>query len=107
MDDAMAKEKEMHPAYGPPEPIVPPFELYGYVLLESGRPEKALEVFERMLVLMPNRALSFLGAARSADKLGQREVAKRHYSALASMWSEGEKTRRFEEAQRYLGDSAP
>jgi tetratricopeptide (TPR) repeat protein len=103
MEEAMSKEKEMHPAYGPPEPIVPPFELYGYVLLESGQAEKALAVFEEMLVRMPNRALAILGAARSADKLGRREVAARHYQALSSMWSEGEKTRRLEEAERFLG----
>ena len=107
MEEAMEKEKGMHPAYGPPEPIVPPFELYGYVLLESGRAEEALEVFEEMLVRMPNRALAILGAARSADKLGRREVAGKHYQALRSMWSGGEKTRRFEEAERFLGETVP
>jgi tetratricopeptide (TPR) repeat protein len=107
MEEAMAKEKDMHPAYGPPEPIVPPFELYGYVLLESGRAEEALPVFEEMLVRMPNRALAILGAARSAEKLGRREVAGKHYQALRSMWSEGEKTRRFEEAERFLGETSP
>lgn len=107
MEEAMAKEKGMHPAYGPPEPIVPPFELYGYVLLESGRADEALTVFEEMLVRMPNRALAILGAARSADKLGRREVAGTHYEALRSMWSEGEKTRRFEEAERFLGETSP
>jgi tetratricopeptide (TPR) repeat protein len=107
MEEAMAKEKGMHPAYGPPEPIVPPFELYGYVLLESGRADEALKVFEEMLVRMPNRALAILGAARSADKLGRREVAGTHYQALRSMWSEGEKTRRFEEAERFLGETSP
>ncbi len=107
MEEAMEKEKGMHPAYGPPEPIVPPFELYGYVLLESGRAEEALPVFEEMLVRMPNRALAILGAARSAEKLGRREVAGQHYQALRSMWSEGEKTRRFEEAERFLGETSP
>ena len=107
MEEAMAKEKGMHPAYGPPEPIVPPFELYGYVLLESGRADEALKVFEEMLVRMPNRALAILGAARSADKLGRREVAGTHYQALRSMWSEGEKTRRLEEAERFLGETSP
>ncbi len=106
MEEAMAKEKEMHPAYGPPEPIVPPFELYGYVLLESGKAEEALPVFEEMLVRMPHRALAILGAARSADKLGRREVATRHYRALRSMWSEGERTRRLEEAERFLGETS-
>jgi tetratricopeptide (TPR) repeat protein len=102
MEEAMEKEKGMHPAYGPPEPIVPPFELYGYVLLESGRAEEALKVFEEMLVRMPNRALATLGAARSADKLGRSEVASQHYQALKAMWSKGEKTGRLEEAERFL-----
>ena len=107
MKEAMAKEKEMHPAYGPPEPIVPPFELYGYVLLESGRAEEALPVFEEMLVRMPNRSLATLGAARTAEKLGRREAARLHYGALKAMWSAGERTRRFEEAERYLGETNP
>ncbi len=107
MEEAMAKEKEMHPAYGPPEPIVPPFELYGYVLLESGRAEEALPVFEEMLVRMPNRALATLGAARSAEKLGRREAASEHYRALKTMWSSGERTRRLEEAERFLGEDSP
>ncbi len=107
MEEAMAKEKDMHPAYGPPEPIVPPFELYGYVLLESGRGEEALKVFEEMLVRMPNRALATLGAARSADKLGRREAASEHYRALKAMWSSGERTRRLEEAERFLGETSP
>ena len=47
MKEAMAKEKEMHPAYGPPEPIVPPFELYGYVLLESGAPRRRFRYSKR------------------------------------------------------------
>jgi tetratricopeptide (TPR) repeat protein len=102
MEEAMEKEKGMHPAYGPPEPIVPPFELYGYVLLESGRAEEALKVFEEMLVRMPNRALAILGAARSADKLGRSDVASQHYQALKTMWSKGEKTPRLEEAERFL-----
>jgi tetratricopeptide (TPR) repeat protein len=102
MKEALEKEKEMHPAYGPPEPIVPPYELYGYVLLESGRAEEALAVFEEMLVRMPHRALAILGAARSGDKLGRREVAEEHYRALRTMWSGGERTRRLEEAERFL-----
>jgi tetratricopeptide (TPR) repeat protein len=103
MEEAMAKEKEMHPAYGPPEPIVPPLELYGYVLLESGRAEKAIPVFEQMLLRMPNRSLAHLGAARAGDALGRRDVAEEHYRALETAWSAGERTKRFEEAQRYLG----
>jgi tetratricopeptide (TPR) repeat protein len=107
MEEALAKEKEMHPAYGPPEPIVPPFELYGYVLLESGNPEKALKVFEEMLVRMPNRSLAHLGAARSGEALKRREVAAEHYRALKAAWASGERTRRFEEAERYLGGESP
>jgi tetratricopeptide (TPR) repeat protein len=107
MKEAMEKEKGMHPAYGPPEPIVPPFELYGYVLLESGRAEEALAVFEEMLVRMPHRSLAILGAARAGEKLGRREIAAKHYQALRTMWSGGEKTRRFEEAERFLGETNP
>jgi tetratricopeptide (TPR) repeat protein len=107
LEDAMAKEKEMHPAYGPPEPTVPPRELYGYVLLEVGRAEEAAKAFDEMLVRMPNRTRSLLGAARAAESLGRREAARRYYSTLASIWAESEDTASVEEARRFLQETSP
>jgi tetratricopeptide (TPR) repeat protein len=107
LEDAMAKEKEMHPAYGPPEPTVPPRELYGYVLLEAGRAEEAARAFDEMLVRMPNRTRSLLGAARAAEKLGRRENARRYYSTLSSIWAESEDTASVEEARRFLQETSP
>lgn len=101
MERAIEREREMHPAYGPPEPLVPPLELTGYVLLETGRNEEAAKAFERMLVRMPNRTQSLLGAARAADALGDTGNARQHYQALRSIWSESEPTKRLEEAKSY------
>jgi tetratricopeptide (TPR) repeat protein len=107
LEDAMAKEKEMHPAYGPPEPMVPPRELYGQVLLGLGRAEEAAKAFDEMLVAMPNRTRSLLGAARAAEKLGRRDAARRHYSTLASIWAESEDAAAVEEARRFLQETSP
>ena len=61
--EALAIEAEMHPAYGPPEPIKPPQELYGEILLKLGRAQEAAAHFEEMQIRFPNRTQSILGAA--------------------------------------------
>jgi tetratricopeptide (TPR) repeat protein len=107
MEEAIAKEKEMHPAYGPPEPMVPPLELYASVLFDAGRTEQAEKAYEEMLRRLPNRSQSLLGAARTAEKLGKHDVARARYETLASIGSHGESTPRLEEAKRYLGETSP
>lgn len=106
MKEAVEKENEMHPAYGPPEPMVPPMELYGQVLLEAGRYDEASEAFEAMMVRMPNRTHSILGAARTADASGDAARAVEHYRHLAEIWSDSEETPRLQEAQAHLSSSA-
>jgi tetratricopeptide (TPR) repeat protein len=107
MEEAMAKEKEMHPAYGPPEPMVPPLELYASVLFEAGRTEEAFAAYEEMLRRLPNRSQSLLGAARAAEKLGKHDVALARYETLAAIAADGERTPRLEEAKRFLGETSP
>jgi tetratricopeptide (TPR) repeat protein len=107
MKEAMTKEKEMHPAYGPPEPMVPPLELYASVLFDAGRTEEAFAAYEEMLRRLPNRSQSLLGAARAAEKLGKHDVALARYETLAAIASEGERTPRLEEAKRFLGETSP
>jgi tetratricopeptide (TPR) repeat protein len=51
------------PARRPPAP-----ELLGEVLLEVGRPQDAIELFEQALRRNPNRSLSVLGARRRGDR---------------------------------------
>lgn len=47
---------------GPPGLVKPALELYGEVLLETGRCDQAREAFERSLARMPGRRLSVRGA---------------------------------------------
>jgi tetratricopeptide (TPR) repeat protein len=101
--------------------------LRGVAILHSFGFEDAIDVFQKAQALEPDFALAYWGeamahngkpllspteqdlpAARNAlSKLGRREVAGKHYQALRAMWSEGEKTRRFEEAERFLGETSP
>lgn len=85
--EAVAREERMDPPSGPPHPVQSAHELYGEVLLELGRPQQALEQFEASLQRTPNRALSLLGAARSARAAGEGEKAASHYRSLAGIWS--------------------
>ncbi|HWM89833.1 MAG TPA: hypothetical protein VN493_03630 [Thermoanaerobaculia bacterium] len=90
LKEAAELEAKMPPPSGPPDPVKPAPELYGEVLLELGRAEEAAQQFQASLLRMPNRAASLLGAARAAVKMGDREAARRHYAALAGIWSEAD-----------------
>ena len=66
MDDAIAVVETMRPPNGAANPVKPPYELYGELLLDLGQPESAAEKFEHSLLRMPGRARSLLGAARAS-----------------------------------------
>ncbi len=102
---AISIRDEMHPSYGPPEPIKPPRELYAEILLELGRTEEAATQFEDMLVRMPNRTQSILGAARAASKLGDKVTAAKQYNVLLSIWDETSMSAARDEAKSYLSKS--
>jgi len=95
----------MHPSYGPPEPIKPPRELYAEILLKLGRTEEAATQFEEMLVRMPNRTQSILGAARAAAKLGDQVTAAKQYNVLLSIWDETSMSAARDEAVNYFSAS--
>jgi tetratricopeptide (TPR) repeat protein len=88
--EAADLEGAMPPPSGPPSPMKPAHELYGEVLLEAGRAAEASRQFEASLLRTPNRAASLLGAARSAARAGDPETARRHYAALAGIWSQAD-----------------
>src|SRR6195952_744785 len=66
---ADAEDKtEKHPVTpGVPKPAR---ELYGVMLLESGKPKEALAAFEATLKKEPNRLGAYMGAAKAAAKSG-------------------------------------
>ena len=62
--------------------LSPMRELLAELLLEADEPAAALREFEASLRSFPNRYRSFAGAARAAERLGERAVARAYYDQL-------------------------
>jgi predicted Zn-dependent protease len=60
-------------------------ELLGELLIEAQEPAQALKEFETSLGNNPNRYRSFAGAARAADRVGDRAQARSYYEKLVSL----------------------
>jgi tetratricopeptide (TPR) repeat protein len=84
--EATAIEASMDPPSGPPYPIKPSHELYGEILLQTGRAEEAVKQFEATLLRMPERAASLLGLAQASSQAGDTETARRAYNVLLENW---------------------
>jgi tetratricopeptide (TPR) repeat protein len=67
-----------------PGPVISARELLGEMLLESDRPQQALEAFEADLRNEPSRFWSLYGAAQAAERAGDRERARSFYSGLVA-----------------------
>src|SRR6478735_8146020 len=82
---------EKHPVTpGVPKPAR---ELYGVMLLDRGMAKEALAAFEATLKKEPNRFNAFAGAAKAADKIGDKAKAKDYYQKLATLASGGDTSR--------------
>jgi tetratricopeptide (TPR) repeat protein len=79
---ASSAESALPAPFGLPSPPKPAQELFGELLLDSGRPRDAVEQFERALQRNRNRSLSVLGLARAQAALGDRDKARTQYAAL-------------------------
>jgi tetratricopeptide (TPR) repeat protein len=99
---ADAEDKtEKHPVTpGVPKPAR---ELYGLMLLDSGNAKEALTAFEATLNKEPNRLGAYVGAATSAEKLGDNAKARNYYEKIVSI-AEGADNSRSEvaDARAYL-----
>ena len=84
--EAAVSEDALTFEFGPPAVAKPAHELLGELLLAAGRGKEAREEFERSLARAPERSLSLLGLARSAEKAGDRAAAEETYRRLASVW---------------------
>jgi tetratricopeptide (TPR) repeat protein len=71
---------EKHPVT--PGPLLPARELYGDMLMEAGRYRAALAEYERTLEREPRRARALFGAARAAERAGERGIATARYREL-------------------------
>jgi predicted Zn-dependent protease len=68
-----------------PGPLAPARELYGDMLLERGMAKEALAAFEATKAKEPNRFRGYAGAAKAAEKLGDKAAAKANYGKLIAL----------------------
>jgi hypothetical protein len=74
---------EKHPVTpGVPSPAR---ELYGAMLLDRGMAKEALVAFEAVLAKEPHRLGAELGAAKTAEMIGDAAKAKQHYAAAVAL----------------------
>jgi len=60
-------------------------EMFGELLLEANEPVQALKEFETSLRNNPNRYRSFAGAAKAAERVGNRAQARSYYQKLVNL----------------------
>jgi tetratricopeptide (TPR) repeat protein len=72
---------------------IPARELYGTMLLERGMTKEALAAFEATLTTEPHRLGAELGAAAAAEKAGDAEKARAHYTAAVALTQNAEPVR--------------
>ena len=81
LEEGRRSPSRMGPPAGPPSPAKPIHELYGEVLLELGRPERAVELFQASLERTPNRPLSLRGLARAQELAGDKPSGRARASS--------------------------
>ena len=78
-------------------------ELLGDLLLETGQPAAALSEFETALKQTPNRFRALSGAARAADRVGDRKKADEYFGKLVELAKNADTERpEIGEAKAYL-----
>lgn len=81
---AEAEDKtEKHPVT--PGPLAPARELYATMLLDRGMAKEALAAFEATLNKEPNRLAAYVGAAKSAMKVGDAVKAKQYRAKVMAL----------------------
>jgi tetratricopeptide (TPR) repeat protein len=76
-----------------PGPLAPARELYGVMLLESGMAKEALAAFEATLKKEPNRLGAYVGAAKAAEKSGDKTKAREYYAKIVTIAGGADNTR--------------
>ncbi len=102
LDEARKIAESMGPPAGPASPVKPIHELYGEVLLELGRSERAAELFRASLERTPDRPLSLRGLARAQELLGQTDRSRETWSRLLEIRENRPTALGVEEAKRAL-----
>jgi tetratricopeptide (TPR) repeat protein len=73
-----------------PGPLKPARELLGEMLLEADRPADALAEFDKTMQKEPNRFRGIYGAARAAERAGDRTRARTLYARLLTICERAE-----------------
>jgi tetratricopeptide (TPR) repeat protein len=106
MSAAADAEDKTEKAAVTPGPLAPARELYGEMLLENGMAKEALAAFDATKAKEPNRFRAFAGAAKAAEKLGDRVSAKANYEQLIKLVGEAPSDRpEVKAASQFLGKS--
>ncbi len=89
-----------------PGPLVPARELYGFMLLDRGNTKEALAAFEATKAKEPNRFQGYVGAARAADALGDKETVRQNYQQLVALTADADTVRpQITTAKKYLASN--
>src|ERR1700712_745559 len=88
--DAEDKTDKHQVTPGVPKPAR---ELYGEMLLESGKPAEALTAFAATLKKEPNRLGATIGAAKAAEKAGDTAKAQEYYKKVVTIAGDADKSR--------------
>jgi tetratricopeptide (TPR) repeat protein len=106
MSAAADAEDKTEKAAITPGPLAPARELYGDMLLDRGMAKEALAAFEASKAKEPNRFRGYAGAAKAAEKLGDRAAAKANYEKLIALAGKSESGRPdVKAASQFLGKS--
>jgi hypothetical protein len=90
-----------------PGPLAPSRELFGYMLLEAGKPKEALVAFEATMKKEPNRFRGLYGGASAAAAAGDRTKATAYYKKLLAVAKESDTERpELQQAKKYLAKLA-
>ena len=91
MAAAADAEEKTEKATVTPGPLAPARELQGEMLLERGMTKEALSAFEATMAKEPNRFRGLAGAARAAERLGDKVKAKTYYERLVALAGAGDR----------------
>jgi hypothetical protein len=105
MDEALEIVEDMRLPNGAANPVKPPYELYGEILLELDRPADAVEMFRTSLQRMSGRSRSLLGLARAAASSGDSVLAAEQYAKLLSNWEGRDRLPDYQEARSFVRQS--
>jgi tetratricopeptide (TPR) repeat protein len=87
-----------------PGPLAPAREMFGFMLLEAGKPKEALVAFEATMKKEPNRFGGLYGGARAAADAGDRARATTYYKKLVEVAKDSDTERpELQQAKKYLG----